>query len=108
MYQIYFYVPKEDAGRVKEAMFKAGAGKIGNYDYCAWQSLGQGQFRAQNGANPTIGTIDKVEYVEEYRVEMVCETAYIKAVLEALLRTHPYEEVAYGVLEIKTIDDFKK
>ena len=100
MYQIYFYVPKESAKRVKEAMFKAGAGKIGDYAECSWECEGTGQFRALSGANPTIGKVGQLERVTELKVEMVCSRENIKDVVEALLNSHPYEEVAYGVIEI--------
>ena len=105
MYQIYFYVPLESAERVKEAMFQAGAGKIGNYQKCSWQVKGQGQFEPLAGANPALGTIDTLEHVAEYRVEMVCQKENLKNVLEALLKSHPYEEVAYGVFKILTLND---
>ena len=105
MYQIYFYVPKDSTEKVKEAMFKAGAGKIGEYQRCSWQVEGVGQFEPLLGANPSIGSINKLEKVAEYRVEMVCEKRFIKEVIKAMKETHPYEEVAYGVVEILTIDD---
>ncbi len=105
MYQIYFYVPLECAERVKEAMFQAGAGKIGNYQKCAWQVKGDGQFEPLAGANPALGTIDTLEHVAEYRVDMVCQKENLKNVLEALLKSHPYEEVAYGAFKILTLND---
>ena len=66
LYQIYFYVPKEDANRVKEAMFKARAGRIGDYEYCSWECEGVGQFRPKEGANPHIGKVDRLEFVKEH------------------------------------------
>ena len=106
MYQIYFYVPKENAEEVKNAMFDAGAGKIGEYQKCSWQVEGVGQFEPLTGANPFIGSINKLEKVSEYRVEMVCEKRFIKEVIKAMKEAHPYEEVAYGVVEILTVEDF--
>jgi len=100
LYQIYFYVPAEFANSVKEAMFQAGAGKIGAYDKCSWQVLGEGQFRPLQSANPFLGRVGEVEKVEEYRVEMVCEKEYLQDALNALKKSHPYEEVAYGVIEL--------
>ncbi len=101
LYQIYFYVPKEDANRVKEAMFKAGAGKIGDYEHCSWECEGVGQFKPKDGANPHIGEVNKLEFVKELKVEMVCQKRYLKDVIDALKKSHPYEEVAYGVIELK-------
>ena len=106
MYQIYFYVPKENVEEVKNAMFEAGAGRIGEYQKCSWQVEGVGQFEPLPGANPAIGNINKLEKVSEYRVEMVCEKRFLKNVLKAMKKTHPYEEVAYGVVKILTIEDF--
>ncbi|HHD75183.1 MAG TPA: NGG1p interacting factor NIF3 [Nitratifractor sp.] len=108
MYQIYFYVPKESVESVKEAMFQAGAGRVGNYSHCSWQSLGEGQFKPEPGATPVIGALEKLERLAEYRVEMVCQEKHVKEVLQALLDSHPYEEVAYGVVKIMTIEDFEK
>lgn len=107
MYQIYFYVPKESVEDVKEAMFQAGAGKIGNYQRCAWQVEGEGQFQPMEGANPAIGTIDILENVVEYRVEMVCQAKKIVEVLKAMQASHPYEEVAYGVVKILTLENIE-
>ena len=98
MYQICFYVPESHLSAVKEAMFDAGAGRIGNYDRCSWQCRGEGQFRPLAGSQPTIGQHDKVETLAEYKVEMVCEEQVIKAVMKALKQCHPYEEPAYYVM----------
>ncbi|MEO1938173.1 MAG: NGG1p interacting factor NIF3 [Sulfurimonas sp.] len=101
MYKLSYFVPKEAKEKTKEALFNAGAGKFNNYDCCSFESEGTGQFRALNGANPYIGTIDKIEYVKEYKVEMICEDALIKKAIEALKEAHPYEEVAYEVIKLE-------
>ena len=106
MYQLIFYVPESHLERVKSALFKAGAGRIGDYEHCAWQTLGSGQFRPLESSTPFVGAIDKLETLEEYKVEMVCEARQIKQALQALLISHPYQTPAYSVLEIKTIADF--
>ncbi|HEY5716382.1 MAG TPA: NGG1p interacting factor NIF3 [Psychromonas sp.] len=108
MYQLIFYVPHSHLESVKEALFKAGAGRIGNYDCCAWQTLGDGQFRPLAKSNAFIGTKNEIAKVAEYKVEMVCSAATIKAVLQALISAHPYETPAYCVFEIKTLEDFNK
>jgi len=107
MYNLVFYVPETHCEVVKLALFNAGAGTIGDYDQCAWQVLGQGQFRPLKNSDAFIGTVDKLEKLPEYRVEMVCANEHIKAVLVALIASHPYEEPAYQVLEMKTIADFE-
>jgi structural hemagglutinin/hemolysin toxin protein RtxA len=99
MFVIVFYVPREDCENVKNAMFTAGAGQIGNYTHCAWQTLGQGQFKPLEGSRPAIGKTDKLEKLDEYRVEMVCEKVHLETAIEALIRHHPYEEVAYHFYE---------
>ena len=95
MYAIVVYVPEAAAEAVKAAMFSAGAGRIGNYDSCCWQTEGQGQFRPLQGSQPSVGELDQLECVREIRVEMVCEEAVLKRVLDALLDSHPYETPAF-------------
>lgn len=106
MYQLVFYVPETHCESVKSALFKVQAGKVGNYDQCAWQVLGQALFRPLKGSDAFIGTVNKLAQVAEYRVEMVCEKQHIKAVLVALLASHPYQTPAYHVLEVNTLADF--
>ncbi len=101
MYQIAFYVPVSHVEEVKEALFKKGAGRYDNYDCCAWQVLGEGQFRPLQGANPFLGEKDQIEKVQEYKVEMICEDHLIHEVIEELKRVHPYEEPAYTVVKIE-------
>lgn len=98
MYKLSFYVPESHLNRVKEALFAAGAGRIGNYQRCAWQILGEGQFRPSPGSEPYLGEVGRDERVAEYKVELVCEPERINTVLAALKFSHPYEEPAYDVL----------
>ncbi len=99
MYQINFYVPVAHADRVKMAMFDCGAGKIGNYDRCAFQVEGLGQYRPLAGSNPFIGKTNELNTALELKVEMVCKKEIITDVIEAMKKAHPYEEVAYHVLK---------
>lgn len=108
MYQIIFYVPESHCEIVKSAIFNEGAGRIGDYDQCAWQILGAGQFRPLKNSDAFIGEVDKLEKVPEYRVEMVCEKSLIKPVLQALINAHPYETPAYSVIEVKSLVGFRK
>ena len=101
MFKISVYVPESDADRVKQAMFEAGAGRIGDYDHCCWQTPGQGQFRPLEGSSPTIGQHDRIETVAELRIEMVCPEEDIKNVVTALRNSHPYEEPAYDVWRLE-------
>jgi hypothetical protein len=100
MYKITLYVPVTHAEPVKQAMFAAGAGRIGNYDSCAWQVLGVGQFRPLAGANPFLGQVGAVESVAEYKVEMVCADDCLRPAIQALKAIHPYEEPAYDVVKL--------
>ena len=102
MYKLCFYVPESHLEPVKAAVFAAGAGRIGDYDSCCWQVAGQGQFRPLQGSAPYIGQQGRVEKVDEHRVEMVCDDDYIKAVVDALLEAHPYEEPVWDVIALVT------
>jgi len=103
---LFVYVPLNDAEKLKLALFNAGAGKYEHYDQCCWEVRGIGQFRPLTGSNPFIGAQNTLEKVEEVKIEMICEDEKIKGVLKALKENHPYEEPAYGVIEIKTLEDF--
>lgn len=103
MKKIVFFVPINHSESVKEALFNAGGGRIGNYDKCCFETRGIGQFRPLKGSSAFLGEVGKVEKVEEVRVEMVCENKYMRCVVDALKDFHPYETPAY---EVYTIDDY--
>nr|WP_218626488.1 NGG1p interacting factor NIF3 [Pseudomonas sp. dw_358] len=92
-----FFVPPSHVAAVKEAVFAAGGGRIGDYDCCAWQALGQGQFRPREGSQPFIGQTGVVAQVEEWKVELVVADDVIVGVVRALKEAHPYETPAYEV-----------
>ena len=96
--KIEFYVPESHLEPVKNAMFAAGAGRVGDYDCCAWQTPGYGQYRPLAGSQPYQGTRGQLERVAEYKVEMVCPPTLVTAAVAAMKAAHPYEEVAYCVL----------
>jgi len=97
MMMISFYVPPEHAEKVKLALFEVGAGKIGNYEHCAFEFLGTGQFRPLKGSEPFLGKIGKLEKVQELKVEIVFEDTFLENVVRALKAHHPYETPAYFV-----------
>lgn len=103
MYKICVFIPESHLERVKSAMFNAGAGKIGDYDCCCWQTLGQGQFRPLDNSQPFIGTQGKIEQVDEYKVEMVCDDSIIQDTINAMKKAHPYEEPAYDVWQLENL-----
>ncbi|ANO32732.1 NGG1p interacting factor NIF3 [Vibrio breoganii] len=100
MKKIIFFVPVDNAEAVKDALFDAGAGKIGDYDRCCFQTEGQGQFRPLADANPHIGNHGEVERLKELKIELVCDDRYIRQSIEALLEAHPYEEAAFEVYDM--------
>ncbi len=102
MYKLGFYVPASHLEEVKAAAFAAGAGRIGDYDSCCWQVLGQGQFRPLAGSDPFLGRQGAVEQVPEYRVEMVCDGAQVRAAVAAMIAAHPYEEPAWDLVALVT------
>lgn len=105
MYKFCFFVPETHLESVKQAVFSEGAGRIGSYDHCCWQTEGMGQFRALDGSQPFIGKLGEVEKVKEYKVEMVCDEAFIEKSISALLSSHPYETPAYEVYQLDRFSD---
>ena len=103
MYKLSFFVPDSHVERVKSSVFSAGGGRIGAYDHCAWQVLGQGQFRPLDGSQPFIGEAGRVEQVEEWKVELMVADELIRPVVAALKQSHPYETPAY---EVWRLEDF--
>ncbi|HZX49537.1 MAG TPA: YqfO family protein [Candidatus Paceibacterota bacterium] len=101
--KIVVFVPVTHADKVRDAVGKAGAGKIGNYTFCSFSSKGIGRFRPEQGANPTIGKVGKLELVEEERIEFVCSRAILQGVLKAMKEAHPYEEVAFDIYPLEDI-----
>jgi len=95
--KIVVYVPVEYADAVRQALGKAGAGHIGNYDYCSFSVRGTGRFRPGKGTHPFIGEEGVVEAVEEERIETICPRELADRVIEAVRKVHPYEEMAFDV-----------
>jgi len=102
VYKLAFFVPASHVEVVKAAVFAAGGGRIGDYDHCAWQTLGQGQFRPLDGSQPFLGQAGQVEVVEEWKVELVVADDLIAQVVAALKQSHPYETPAYEVHQLVT------
>ncbi|MDO6492803.1 MULTISPECIES: Nif3-like dinuclear metal center hexameric protein [unclassified Cellulophaga] len=96
------YVPKKEAAELKEVLFAAGVGNIGNYSNCSFTTIGTGSFKPNEKANPTIGEIGKTQTEEEVQINVTFEKAKEKKILQALFKNHSYEEVAY---EITTLEN---
>ncbi|QGU01647.1 Putative GTP cyclohydrolase 1 type 2 [Corynebacterium kalinowskii] len=98
-------VPTADVEAVKAAIFAAGAGAIGDYSECAFSFSGEGQFRPDNNANPTIGSVGELEKVAETRVEFVAPVTARREIHAALLDSHPYEEPAFDCVTMESFPD---
>jgi len=98
------FVPKKNTGIVLKALHEAGAGEIGNYDNCSFVISGSGNFRPNESASPLIGKKNIQETVEEERIEVILPNHLENQVLDALMRSHPYEEAAYFLQKIENIN----
>lgn len=103
MLKLTVYIPDIALEPVKQALFDAGAGRLGWYSDCSWQVLGTGQFRPLPGSQPFLGNQGQVEIVPEWRVEILVQEERLAQVLEALHAHHPYEEPAYDVVELRPV-----
>lgn len=101
MYKLNYFVPEEAKEATKQALFDIGVGRYDNYECCSFETIGTGQFKPIDNANPHIGELDKIERVQEYKVEMICSDELIKKAVETLKEAHPYEEVAYEVFKME-------
>ncbi|TRX49490.1 Nif3-like dinuclear metal center hexameric protein [Fulvivirga sp. M361] len=95
------FVPKTNEGSVLQSLYAAGVGNIGNYSNCSFRTAGKGSFKPNDKADPHIGKANKEEHVEEQRIEVILPVHKKNDVITALNRTHPYEEVAYYLTELK-------
>ena len=95
------FIPDEHADKVREAVFAAGAGYIGNYDSCGYNLQGTGSFRGNEDSNPFVGEKEKIHYEKEIRFETIFPGFLQHKVISALLNAHPYEEVAYDIYPLE-------
>lgn len=103
-YKLVWFVPREALDPTREAVFAAGAGRIGDYERCSWYTAGTGTFLAGEGADPSIGRVGKEERVSELRVETVVPAETAAQVVEALREAHPYEEVAFELYPLVELE----
>jgi hypothetical protein len=94
-HKLVWFVPEEALEATRDAVFAAGAGRIGAYECCSWYTRGTGTFRGGEGTQPTIGEAGREERTPEFRVETVVPAEKANEIVAALLKAHPYEEVAY-------------
>ena len=100
---LIIFVPLSHAEIVRKALGEAGAGKIGNYEFCSFSSRGTGRFRGNEKTNPAIGEAEKYEAVEEERIEAIVPRDILKEVVEKVKSVHPYEEVAFDIYPLETL-----
>ena len=104
MYKLNYYVPVNAKEKTKQALFDIGVGRFDNYECCSFETLGTGQFKPIKGANPSIGELNKLEILQEYKIEMICADELLKDAIRVLIESHPYEEVAYEVFRMEDIN----
>ncbi len=97
LYKVVVFVPITHSDNVRNAMADSGGGYIGNYSHCTFNTKGTGTFMPKEGTNPFIGEADKLEYVEEVKIETIVSERNLKNLIDSMLKAHPYEEVAYDV-----------
>jgi hypothetical protein len=95
--KLVVFVPREALDAVRDAVFEAGAGRIGEYERCSWYTEGTGTFLGGEAAEPTIGERGREERVPELRLETVFPEERQQEIVEALRRAHPYEEPAFDI-----------
>ncbi len=98
------FVPTEHLQLVLDALYEAGAGQVGKYKNCSFQTAGTGAFEPTEGANPFIGKPGQREIVEESRIEVILPSHQQQEVIAALRKSHPYEEVAYYLTQLENIN----
>lgn len=99
--KIIVFVPSSHAEEIRQVLGNAGAGFIGNYSHCTFSTAGTGRFLPGEASNPHIGTHGLLEAVDEVRIETIVPEQLLKRVLTAMLKAHPYEEVAYDVYPVE-------
>lgn len=101
---IVVYTPSDGADELRRALDEAGAGRMGDYRGCSWSTQGTGRFTPMDGADPTIGAVGTPEQVPEDRIEVVAPRTEARRIVEAMLTAHPYEEPAYHVIPVLSLD----
>jgi hypothetical protein len=99
-HKLVWFVPEEALDATRDAVFAAGAGRIGEYERCSWYTAGTGTFHGGQGTSPAIGEAGREELVPELRVETVVPDAAVDAVVAALRAAHPYEEPAFDLYRL--------
>lgn len=102
--KLVVFTPISHADIIRKALGEAGAGKIGNYDFCSFSSRGVGRFLGNDNSNPAIGEHGKYESVEEDRIEVIVPRPMLVEVIKKLKSVHPYEEVAFDIYPLEDLN----
>jgi hypothetical protein len=102
--KLVWFVPPEALEQTRDAVFAAGAGRIGAYERCSWHTHGEGTFLGGEGSSPALGEAGREERVAELRVETVVPADRAGVVVRALLDAHPYEEVAFDLYPLVRLE----
>lgn len=100
LYKVIVFVPHSHAEDVRQALSEGGAGHIGHYSHCTFQTKGQGTFKPLEGTNPYIGKQDRLEFLDEYKIESIVKEQQLSTAIDAMIKSHPYEEVAYDIIPL--------
>lgn len=105
MYKVFVFAPRDQkiVRTIIDAVAKAGAGKIGKYNKCAFIAEGIGTWEADRDAHPVAGEVGKLQNIEEVKIEMQCPDKSLKQVLSAIRKVHPYEEIVIDVVKLEAI-----
>jgi hypothetical protein len=104
LHKLVWFVPEEALEATRDAVFGAGAGRIGEYERCSWYTTGTGTFLAGPGASPAVGAAGEEERVAELRVETVVPVERAREAVRALVAAHPYEEVAFELYPLAEVE----
>lgn len=102
--KLVVFVPLSHADAVRQALGEAGAGKIGNYDFCSFSSRGVGRFKGNEQSHPAVGSAGVYEQVEEERIEVVVSRDLLKEIIAKIKSVHPYEEVPIDLYPLEHIE----
>ena len=104
--KIIVTIPLKNIDEVRKAICDVGAGIIGNYTHCSTSTRCIGTFKPSDEANPYIGEKNKLEFVEEEKLEVICDVKKVKKVIQELRKTHPYEEPAIDIIPLLDEESF--
>jgi hypothetical protein len=104
MYKVFVFVPRDEKiiRKIIDSAAKAGTGKIGKYNKCAFITEGIGAWEAEKDAHPAVGEVGKLQNIKEVKIEMQCSDNDVKQVIAAIKKVHPYEKVVIDVFKMET------